>query len=157
MLLRDAVTGEAVACQRFVLPERLLAGRITQVECLKRGFGIDLAARPRDTWAEVSRTSILEPYRWGSTTTTMSAIGALKYAPGAVARGLERDALYSVSEPTMARLTRTFGVPLHRCSPNFEYYGRRAAFRIDVDELFASVPADKQDLVDRLIAHATRV
>jgi hypothetical protein len=57
----------------------------------------------------------------------------------------------------MARLLRRLGLPLHRIGPDFEYHGRRAPFRLDVGEIFDSVPPNMQDLVARLIAHAARV
>src|SRR5689334_18448857 len=133
-LLRETTTGTSVACQRFVLPDRLPHGQITQIEHLVLAFGIDLGARPRETWAKVSRITIAREFR-GS----RDVLDTMKRATAALAQALRREALYSVSEPRMARLTSQRGVPMHRISPNFEYHGTRAAFRIDLDELLPSL------------------
>jgi N-acyl-L-homoserine lactone synthetase len=156
-LLRDAATGEAVACQRLVLPDRLPTGKLTQIEHLTLAYGLDLASRPRDTWAEASRTSIAPHYRQGSANVEMPAIVAMKYPTLALARVLRRDALYSISDPRFARLARRQGVPMHRIGPVLDYHGPHAPYRFDVDEIAASVDPRLHETLAQLIDAARRV
>lgn len=156
-LLRDSSTGEAAACQRFILPERLAPGLVTNVERLANGLSLDLNRLPRNSWAEVSRSTIAPKYRWGSSATSMPAMVAIKYASIALAVALDRSTLFSFSDPRTARLTRRLGFNLHQIGAPLDFHGLRAPFRIDVAEVLQSVPAGMQQNLNHLIAGAEHV
>jgi N-acyl-L-homoserine lactone synthetase len=153
-LLRDSRSGEAAACQRFILPERLPSGLVTNVERVASDLAVDFGALPRDSWAEVSRSTIAPKYRWGSSATPLPAMVAIKYASIALALALKRRTLFSFSDPRTARLTRRLGFNLHQVGHAVEFHGTRAAFRIDIAEVLASVPPVMQDTLARLVAGA---
>jgi len=154
-LLRDACTGEAVACQRYILPERLPLRLRTNVEMLASRFGGDIGSLPRSSWAEVSRSTIAPKYRWGGTgATSMPTMAAIKYASVALAVAFGRRSLFSISDLRTARLTRRLGFMLHRVSEPFEFHGKRALFSIDVAEVRRSVPSEMKETLDQLIAGA---
>jgi len=156
-LLRDSSTGEAAACQRFILPERVSPGLVTNVERLAGGLDVDLTRLPRSSWAEVSRSTIAPKYRWGSSATSMPAMVAIKYASIALAVALDRTTLFSFSDPRTARLTRRLGFVLHQIGAPVEFHGLRAPYRIDVAEVLRSVPSGMADTLHLLIAAAERV
>jgi len=156
-VLRDASSGEVAACQRMILPELLPAGLVTNIEQLVSGLDEELASMPRDSWAEVSRSSVAPAYRWGSGTACLPAMVAVKYAAIALAVAFERSSLFSLSEPRTARLTRRLGFTLHQISDPIEFHGRRAVFRIDVAEVLRSVPAGMRGILDQLIDEGARL
>ena len=156
-LLRDSSTGESAACQRFILPERLPSGLMTNVERLANSLSVDLERVPRNSWAEVSRSTIAPKYRWGSSATSLPAMVAIKYASIALAVALARNTLFSFSDPRTARLTRRLGFRLHQVGPLLDFHGLRAPFRIDVAEVLQSVPSDMQENLTQLITGARHV
>jgi N-acyl-L-homoserine lactone synthetase len=156
LLLRDACTGEAAACQRFILPERVPPGLVTNVERLAGSAGVEFTRLPLDSWAEVSRSTIAPKYRWGGSATSLPTMVAIKYASIALAVALDRRTLFSISDPRTARLTRRLGFTFHQVGAPFDFHGRRALFRIDVAEVLDSVPPDMRETLSRLIAGARR-
>jgi N-acyl-L-homoserine lactone synthetase len=156
-LLRDASTGEAAACQRFILPDRMPPGVVTNVERLAHGRSVDLNNLPRHSWAEVSRSTIAPKYRWGSSATPLPAMVAIKYASIALAVALDRSTLFSFSDPRTARLTRRLGFKLHQVGPPLDFHGLRALFKIDVREVLQSVPSRMEASLSVLIARAEHV
>jgi len=155
-LLRDVRTGEAAACQRFILPERLRSGLVTNAERFSSDLAVDFDGLPRQSWAEVSRSTIGPKYRWGSSETSLPAMVAIKYASIALAVALDRRTLFSISDPRTARLTRRLGFKLHQVGAPIEFHGLRALFRIDVAEVLQSVPSGMQRSLSQLIAGAER-
>ena len=155
-LLRDSRTGEAAACQRFILPERLRSGLVTNAERFSSDLAVDFDGLPRQSWAEVSRSTIGPKYRWGSSGTSLPAMVAIKYASIALAVALDRRTLFSISDPRTARLTRRLGFKLHQVGAPIEFHGLRALFRIDVAEVLQSVPSGMQRSLSQLIAGAER-
>ena len=107
--------------------------------------------------AEASRTSIIKPYRRGSAGNTVPTMAVMKYASVAIALGFERDAIFSVSDPRTARLTKIFGVTLHQIGEVISYHGQRAPFRMDVGEMLATVPDDMRRTIACLAAVVTRL
>jgi len=136
-LLRDRTTGEPAACQRFILPDRVPAGISLPVERLSHGVvgeGLDRAA-----WAEVSRTTVAARYRWGSESNEVPALMGIKFASLALAAAIERDTIFSVSDPRTARLVRRAGIDCHRIGPVFQYHGSRTIYRLDMPATRATV------------------
>jgi len=160
VLLRDADTREAVACQRLILPERLPDGMRTQIERQYQpqpGAPIVAFARlPRASWAEVSRTTVAGRH-WGAAATRLPAMVALTYATAALAVTLGRTTLFSMSELRMARLVRRLGFVLRQVGSEVSYHGRRAPFSIDVHEALSAVPPEWSSTMYRLIVGAVRV
>jgi N-acyl-L-homoserine lactone synthetase len=156
-LLREADTGIPVACQRLVMPDLLPPGKLTQIEEVTEGTIREIAERPRQTWAEASRTSIIKRYRRGSSANTVPTMAVMKYASVAIALAFERNVIFSVSDPRTARLTRIFGVPLHQIGPVINFHGERAPFRMDVGEMLASTPDDMRRTIATLAAIVTRL
>jgi N-acyl amino acid synthase of PEP-CTERM/exosortase system len=155
LLLRDASTGEPAACQRFILPERLSSGLMTNVELLAKTFGLDFDPPPSRSWVEVSRSTIAPKYRWGGmAATSIPTMVAIKYASVALAVALDRRTLFSISDPRTARLTRRLGFMLRQVGGPIEFHGKRALFSIDVAEVRQSVPADMRETVEQLIGGA---
>jgi N-acyl amino acid synthase of PEP-CTERM/exosortase system len=150
-LLRDTASGDAAGCQRFILPERLPAGLITNVERFADGLSVDFPALTPRSWVEVSRSTIAPAYRWGSSSTSMPALVGIKYASVALAVALQRQTLFSFSDVRTARLTRRIGICLGRIGEPVAFHGYRAPFRMDVAQVLRSVPdamaASLHDLV----------
>ena len=160
-LLRDAESGEIAACQRLILPDRLPAGTITNFEReyqpLASGPHLDLATAPRGTWAEVSRTTVAPKYRWGGSAAALPAIVVMKYASIALSIAFGRSALFSLSEPAIVRLIRRLGFEMVQVGALVEFHGRRAPFRMDVDDIVRSVRDNDRPWLDRLIHAALRL
>jgi N-acyl-L-homoserine lactone synthetase len=155
-LLREADTGVPVACQRLVMPDFLPPGKATQIEEVTEGRIGDIAGRPRHTWAEASRTSIIPAYRHGGSA-GVPTIKVMKYASVALALAFGRSAIFSVSDPRTARLMRLFGVKLTQIGGVFDYHGDRAPYRMDVDEMLASSPDDMRRTITHLAGYVTRL
>jgi N-acyl-L-homoserine lactone synthetase len=161
VLLLDSVTGEAAACQRLILPEHLPNGRRTNAEREYRpmpsGPVVDFSTMPRSTWAEASRLTIAPAYRWGSARTSTPAMAAVSYASLALAIALDRTVVFTISDPRTARLTRRMGFPMHQVGQLVDFHGARAVFRIELAEVWSSVPSAWRPFVARLIDHARQV
>lgn len=158
LLLRDAQTGDPAGCQRLILPDHLPPGRLTNLEReykpLAGQVGIVFSDLPRNGWAEASRTTVAHGYRWGGAETSMPAMVAIKYASIALAVAFGRSTLFSLSEPRTRRLIRRLGFPMLQVGAPVEFHGTRAPFRMDVDAMFRSVPAQDLAAVDTLIRGA---
>jgi N-acyl amino acid synthase of PEP-CTERM/exosortase system len=162
VLLRDAETGEAAACQRLILPERLVPGLRTQIERLFQPLPgvtvVDFNRLPRHSWAEVSRSTIAPKYRWGSSTaSSLPAMAAITYASIALAVAVGRTTLFSVSDVRTMRLVRRLGFALRQIGSVINYHGKRAPFSIDVHDVLRSVPSEWESTMYRLIVEAIRV
>jgi N-acyl-L-homoserine lactone synthetase len=158
LLLRDARTGEAAACQRYILPGRLPAGVVTNAERFASEAGVRLGRLAPGIWAEVSRTTIAAKYRWGgAATSALPAMRAITYASLALAIALNCRMLFSISDSRTARLTRRLGFTLHRVAGPFDFHGIRELFGIDVDEVLRTVPHSKQDTLECLTANALQM
>jgi N-acyl-L-homoserine lactone synthetase len=153
-LLRDAASGEAAGCQRFILPERLPAGLTTNVERYADSLSVDFAALPLRSWSEVSRSTIAPGYRWGSGSAAVPALVGIKYASVALAVALDRRTLFSFSDLRTARLTRRIGIRLDRIGEPVAFHGRRAPFRMDVAQLLRSVPEAMTSALHDLVSAA---
>jgi len=156
-VLKDAATGEVAACQRFILPDRLPPGLVTNVERLAGGADAHFRSLPLDAWAEVSRSTIAPRFRWGASGTALPALVAIKYASIALAVAFHRSTLFSFSDPRTARLTRRLGFRLHQVGELVDFHGPRAPFRIELAELLRSVPPDMQETLSHLIVGAARL
>lgn len=154
-LLREADTGVPVACQRLVMPDWLPPGKATQIEEVTDGRIAEITERPRHTWAEASRTSIIQAYRHGGSA-NVPTIKVMKYASVALALAFDRVAIYSVSDPRTARLMRLFGVTLTQIGGVFNFHGKRAPYRMDVDEMLATVPDDMRRTITFLAGRVKR-
>jgi N-acyl-L-homoserine lactone synthetase len=153
-LLRDRETGEAAACQRLILPDRLPAGLVTNIERLTPSFANQVHGLTRDSWAEVSRTSIAQPYRWGRTGSAMPAMVAIQYASLALAIAFGRQTVFSFSDPRTARLTRRLGLVLRTIGAAIQLHGERLPYRIDMREVLSAIPAAFRGLLDDLTSAA---
>jgi N-acyl-L-homoserine lactone synthetase len=161
-LLIDAESGAAAACQRLILPDWLPRGVATNVEReyrLKAGLpAVDFRRLRPEVWAEVSRLTIAPEFRSGSAGANKRAITTVTYASMALAIALEREVLFSVSDPRIAPLFRRMNLTMRQVGGEVDFHGRRAVFQIDVPDVFAGVPEEWKGLVDRLIVaarHAT--
>jgi N-acyl-L-homoserine lactone synthetase len=156
VLLRDAATGEAAACQRLILPERLDPAVPTNVERFIDPARFDLAPLPRATWAEVSRTTVAPAWRWRAASGRLTGVHALTCASLALAIACDRTTLLSVSDPSTAALTRRMGFPITRIGATVDFHGARAAFLIDVARVRASLADAIGDRLEALVADARR-
>lgn len=156
-LLTDEGSGEVVACQRLILPDRLPDSRRTNAERQYRPLsgapGLDLTSAPRARWAEASRLTIARPFRCGRGL-PLSALLGISYATAALAAAADRQALFTVSDPRMSALTRRMGFELRRVGEFVAFHGRRAVYQIDVEEVLHSVRPEWQDAVRGLVAGA---
>lgn len=139
-LLREEATGEVVACQRLILPDRLPPGHPTPVEQFTPGFELQVGHLHDEAWAEVSRTCIARPYRCGRRHADVPASTALQVATLALAVALGRPTLFSYSERATARLLRRIGIAMESIGPAIEYHGRRVPYRIDVAAVLDTLP-----------------
>jgi len=161
LLLLDSMTGKAAACQRLVLPDRLPIGTPTNVEQHYRpipgNLGIDFAAMPRSSWAELSRTTVAPTFRWGSATAAVPALVVVHYATVALAIAFGRTVLISLSEPATARLIRRLGFEMVRAGSVVDFHGRRAPFRMDVAEMTRSIPIADRHAFEALTRAASQL
>jgi N-acyl-L-homoserine lactone synthetase len=163
--LVDESTGETVACQRLILPERLPVPIMTNVERFHRALLDDQTGRqrwpatlPRASWAEVSRLTIAPRFRWGGgARPAVPALTAISYATMALAIAFARPVLFSLSEPRAEVLLRRAGIRLQQIGAPVDFHGARAVFRIDVGATRAAVPAHLRHAVDDLVDAARDV
>jgi N-acyl-L-homoserine lactone synthetase len=158
-LLVEHDTGTAAACQRLILPERLPSGVLTNVQLEYRPRSlppIEFGALAPASWAEVSRLTIAPAFRQGHSA-AKPAMRAITYASLALAVAIDRRVLFSLSDPRTSVLSRRLGFEMHQVGELVDFHGPRAVFRIDVDEVVASVPADWRSTLDRLVAAARSV
>ena len=108
--LIDEESGEAAACQRLILPERLAVPCVTNVERFYRPRADEpLAPRrlPRTSWAEVSRLTIAPRFRTGGCSRLpIPALTSIGYATMARSYDLSRTARLQAEN---GRLTQTIG------------------------------------------------
>jgi N-acyl-L-homoserine lactone synthetase len=161
LLVEDADTEEAAACQRLVLPDQLPPGLPTNIERhyspLPGGEGVEFSTLPRHLWAEASRTTVAKKYRWGSARTEMPGMVPIKYGSLALAIAFGRSTLFSLSEPRTGRLIRKLGFPMVQIGAPIEFHGTRAPFAMRVVEMEDSVPASDRPIVDALILEALQL
>lgn len=161
VLLTDAGTGRAAACQRLIVPDWLPGGEHTNVEVHCRPLaGVDaprIDLLPRHGWAEASRLTIAPDYRLGARLAARDAMRTIVYATLAGALALRRAMLFTLSDVRTARLTRLARVTMHQVGAIVPFHGDRATYRIDIAETEATLRARWRRDVERMVAAAARV
>lgn len=161
LLLTDTATQMPVAAQRFVLPDLLPPPLVANVErCYQAMDGqpaVDFDAPARTRWAEASRTTVAESYRWGGRHAGMPAMVAIHYASIALASAFGRSVLYSLSELRTERLIRRLRFPMVRVGAAVEFHGQRAPFMMRVEDMLDSVRSEHRAELARLSSAALLV
>jgi len=157
-LVTHIESGEAAACQRLILPDRLPPDLSTSVEAVYRPLTPDsppdLTTLPRASWAEVSRLTIAPRFRSGRANSAIPTLAAITYASMALAIALDRYELFSISEPRTPRLLRRLRCEMRQIGEPVDFHGVRAVFRIDVRAVLHAVAPGWQPIVDQLVAVA---
>lgn len=158
VLLLETGSARPAACQRLILPDWLPPGILTNVQReyapLAGLPAVDFNALPTKGWAEVSRLTIAPEFRSGSAGAAKRAVRTVTYASLALAMALDREVLFSMSDPRIVPLMRRMHLTMRQVGAEVDFHGLRAPFQIDVAEVFATVPEEWSELVGRLIVAA---
>lgn len=165
LLVRDRIANTDIACMRIVEP-------------LKRGgglpfesFGLGYIDRKLFDWkqlegarcCELSRLAVLENIRRQSN----SGVGVVNIEQASIARDIKAfipisllhaafalifasdyEWIFMGAEPRLQRFLARYGFNFRQISPLFDYYGQRAVFVLNRNELLADMHKWKSDWLD---------
>lgn len=66
-------------------------------------------------------------------------------------RGVHEAFGYAMMQPRLVRLLRRFGIQFQQAGPEIDYHGKRAAYRITLDEVVAGLDSTMRNLYDSLV------
>lgn len=138
------------------------------------GQRLDFGAVPRNHVVEISRLAVAATFRRRSGE-TLSPIGMnvlmdpddilvmerslpllplalyLSVAAIGVARGIHDGVGYAMMQPRLVRLLKRFGIQFQQVGAQIEYHGKRAAYRITLDEVVNGLDTAMQALYGTII------
>jgi N-acyl amino acid synthase of PEP-CTERM/exosortase system len=168
------LSGELAGTVRIVCADALRDGLPLEQAYSAHAQALDLGEIPRSHLIEISRLAVSAKFRRRSGE-VLSPIGlnvlmdpdelsimerslpllplALYLSVAAIVdvRGVHEAFGYAMMQSRLVRLLKRFGIQFQQAGPEIEYHGKRAAYRITLDEVVGGLDAPMRSLYDTLV------